>query len=174
MNKVKFSLLILGISGLLLSCTGGQQQSAAPKSVPVPSVHKKAEKVQPTVVQEEVKKPEYQVVGIRDPFQPFSGNTPGESGSSGDLSKIDPLQRLSLSQVYLVGIITGKKNKALIQESSGMGYIISEGALIGENNGIVTQIAKDTVTIKQHFKDYMGRVNTREVVLSLKKEEGVK
>ncbi|MCK7509136.1 MAG: hypothetical protein MZV70_37265 [Desulfobacterales bacterium] len=40
-----------------------------------------------------------------------------------------------------------------------MGYIITEGTLIGENNGIVTRVAKDGVTIKQHFKDYMGRVN---------------
>jgi Tfp pilus assembly protein PilP len=55
-----------------------------------------------------------------------------------------------------------------------MGFIITEGTLIGENNGIVTQVSKDGVTIKQHFKDYMGRVTTREVVLALKKEEGVK
>ena len=86
----------------------------------------------------------------------------------------DTLQRLSISQVYLVGVILTKQNRALIQDSSGMGYIITEGTLIGENSGIVTKIAKDGITIKQHFKDYMGRVTTREVVLALKKEEGVK
>lgn len=172
MNKIMYSLLIIGLSGILFACTGGQQGSTEVKSPSAPHVPKKAEKVQPIVVPEEVKKPEYQVVGVRDPFLPFEGVTPGESGV---LSKeSDPLQRLSLSQIYLVGVIIGKQSKALIQESSGMGYIISEGTLIGENNGIVTKIAKDGVTIKQHFKDYMGRVNTREVVLSLKKEEGEK
>jgi type IV pilus assembly protein PilP len=173
MNKIFYSLLILCLSVTLFACSG-EKKSAEPKTTLQPSVHKKVEKVQPILVQEEPKKPEYQVAGVKDPFQPFEGNTPGEGGITGDLSKVDPLQYLSLSQVYLVGIITGKKNKALIQDTSGMGYIISEGMLIGENNGIITKITKDNITIKQHFKDYMGRVNTREVLLSLKKEEGVK
>jgi Tfp pilus assembly protein PilP len=54
-----------------------------------------------------------------------------------------------------------------------MGYIIKVGTLIGENSGIVTKIEQDSVIVKQHFKDYMGRVNTREVILSLRKQEGV-
>jgi type IV pilus assembly protein PilP len=172
MKKVIHSLLILGLSVMLFACS--DQKPAEPKNAPLPSVHKKAEKIQPVLIQEEVKKPEYQVTGIRDPFHPFEGNTPGEGGITGDLSKMDPLQNLSLAQIYIVGIITGKKNKALIQDSSGMGYIVSEGMLIGENNGIITKVTKDGITIKQHFKDYMGRVNTREIELSLKKEEGVK
>jgi len=73
-----------------------------------------------------------------------------------------------------VGVILGKQSKALIQDTSGMGYIVGEGMLIGENNGVVTKITKDSVTVKQHFKDYMGRVTTREVVLALRKEEGGK
>lgn len=175
MNKIMYSLLIIGLSGILFACTGGQQGSTGAKSPSVAAAPKKVEKVQPIVVQEEAKKPEYQVAGVRDPFQPFAGSKPSEPGVSGELGKdIDPLQRLSLSQIYLVGVITGKQNKALIQESSGMGYIISEGTLIGDNNGIVTKITKDAIIITQHFKDYMGRVNTREVVLSLKKEEGEK
>jgi type IV pilus assembly protein PilP len=169
MKKIFYPLLILCLTATFIACSGGKQNE--PKNNQMPSVHKKVEKAQPIVVQEEPKKPEYQVTGVRDPFQPFEGNVPGEGG---DLSKFDPLQNISLSQVYLVGIITGKKNKALIQDSSGMGYIIGEGMLLGENNGIVTKITKDNVSVKQHFKDYMGRVNTREVVLSLKKEEGVK
>jgi type IV pilus assembly protein PilP len=112
------------------------------------------------------------VIGIRDPFQPFSGINPLDSAMGG-LSG-DPLQRLSVAQVYLVGVILGKQNRALIQDTSGMGYIVTEGTLVGENNGIVTKVTKDSVTVKQHFKDYMGRVSTREVVLALRKEEGVK
>jgi type IV pilus assembly protein PilP len=171
MKKLINSLLIAGLIGMLFACSGGHQSSEA-KKPGIQSVQKKTEKAQPIVIQEEAKKPEYQVTGVRDPFQPFEGINP--SGPTGDLSKIDPLQQLSLSQVYIVGVITGSKNKALIQDSSGLGYIVAEGMLIGENNGIITKITKEGVTIKQHFKDYMGRVNTREVVLSLKKEEGVK
>ncbi len=173
MKKIIYSLLIVGLSGLLFACTGGQQSPTTATSQTPPAVKKKAEMVKPVLVQEEEKKPEYQVTGVRDPFQPFQGITPGEAGPGGSMGP-DTLQRLSISQVYLVGVILTKQNRALIQDSSGIGYIITEGTLIGENSGIVTKIAKDGITIKQHFKDYMGRVTTREVVLALKKEEGVK
>jgi len=176
MNKILHSLLIIGLSLFLFSC-GQDKQSAAPAAkAQRPAVAKKADVVKPVLVQdEEQKKPEYQVIGIRDPFQPFSGINPMESGVGGEMGTgIEPLQRLSIAQVYLVGVILGKQHRALIQDTSGMGYIVIEGTLVGENNGIVTKITKDSVTVKQHFKDYMGRVSTREVVLALRKEEGVK
>jgi type IV pilus assembly protein PilP len=174
MKRIIHSLLIVPIIGVLFACPGCKQPST--ETIGQPSHHltrKKAEVVTPVIVQEEEKKSEYQIIGIRDPFQPFAGINPGELGQGGDKGP-DALQRLSISQIYLVGVILSKQNRALIQDSSGMGYIITEGILIGENNGIVTKVAKDGVTIKQHFKDYMGRVTTREVVLALKKEEGVK
>ncbi|HVN72582.1 MAG TPA: pilus assembly protein PilP [Desulfomonilia bacterium] len=174
MNKIISSLLIISLSGLLFCCTGGSQPPTGSTSpTPHAAAKKKAEVVKPVLVPLEEKKAEYQVIGIRDPFQPFEGINPGGRGPGGTRGP-DALQQLSLSQVYLVGVILSKQNRALIQDSSGMGYIITEGTLIGENNGIVTKIAKEGVTIKQHFKDYMGRVTTREVVLSLRKEEGVK
>lgn len=173
MNKVIRPLLIIFIAGALFACSESPKAPSAPAgATPKPAVQKKAEMVKPVLAQEEEqKKPEYQVIGIRDPFQPFMGITPeGIEPGKGP----DPLQRLNIAQVYLVGVIVGKQNKALIQDSSGAGYIVSEGTLLGENNGIVTKITKETVAIKQHFKDYMGRVNTREIVLALRKEEGVK
>ena len=175
MNKIMYSLLIVGLSGALFACSGGNQTSTV-ASTPIshPPVHqKKAEIVKPVLAPEEEKKPEYQVIGVRDPFQPFAGINPAGTKPGGSMGP-DTLQRLSLSQVYLVGVIMSKQNRALIQDSSGMGFIITEGTLIGENNGIVTKITKDSLTVKQHFKDYMGCVSTREVVLALRKEEGVK
>ena len=176
MKRVLYSLLIIGLSLLLFSCSPDKQPPSPATQAPSPTVAKKPEVVKPVIVQvEEQKKPEYQVIGIRDPFLPFSGINPMEAGVGGELGKgVDPLQRLSIAQVYLVGIILGKQNRALIQDTSGMGFIVTQGTLVGENNGIVTKITKDSVTVKQHFKDYMGRVSTREVVLALRKEEGVK
>jgi Tfp pilus assembly protein PilP len=174
MKNLRYSLLFIALSCILIVFTGCKQSSTGTNTAaPHPTAHKKAEVVKPIIVPEEEKKVEYQVTGVRDPFQPFEGINPGEAGPGGSMGP-DALQKLSISQIYLVGVILTKQNRALIQDSSGMGYIITEGTLIGENNGIVTKIAKDGVTIKQHFKDYMGRVTTREVVLALKKEEGVK
>jgi len=173
MNRILPSLLVIGLSLVLTSCDPDRQPASTAATAQQPVVSKKAEVVKPVLAQEEEqKKPAYQVIGIRDPFQPFSGINPLDSAMGG-LSG-DPLQRLSVAQVYLVGVILGKQNRALIQDTSGMGYIVTEGTLVGENNGIVTKVTKDSVTVKQHFKDYMGRVSTREVVLALRKEEGVK
>lgn len=165
--------LIVILSMCVVACSGEEQQSApAQKSPTVNTAVAKQEKVKPVLVPEEQKKPQYQITGIRDPFQPFARSTQGEL-SEEKSSITDPLQKLTLSQIELVGVILGKEKRALIEESSGMGFIIKEGTLIGENSGIVTSILKEGVTVKQHFKDYMGRVNTREVILSLRKQEGV-
>ncbi|HHO76873.1 MAG TPA: hypothetical protein ENN05_10660 [Deltaproteobacteria bacterium] len=171
MNKY-ISLAMILFLVCLCSCSGGGKSPAPETTQPKKVETQKKEKVKPVLIQEEKHKPEYMVSGTRDPFQPFELATPVNL-AMGDPSKItDPLQKLSLSQIELVGIIMGQTNRALVQESSGIGYIITPGTLIGENSGIVTKISLGGVTIKQHFKDYMGRVNTREVVLSLRKEEG--
>lgn len=175
MNKIIPPLLVIGLFLLVFSCSQNRQPAAPAAKAQLPAAAKTAPVVKPVLAPDETeKKPEYQVIGIRDPFLPFSGINPMESGALGDLGGVEPLQRLSIAQVYLVGVILGKQNRALVQDTSGMGYIVTEGTLVGENNGIVTKITKDSVTIKQHFKDYMGRVSTREVVLALRKEEGVK
>lgn len=169
--KGYLSVLIIIMSVAVVSCSKGNNQSQTSPGTSSNAGTAKQEKVTPVMVQEEQKKPEYQVIGIRDPFQPFLTSLTKEDEMKKGI--IDPLQRISLSQIGIVGVILGHDKRALIQESSGMGYIIKEGSLVGENSGIVTGIAADGVTIKQHFKDYMGRVNTREIVLSLRKEEGV-
>lgn len=161
---VALLLFALGMNG----CPTKAKQEGAGAKPGLPAEAKKAQQIKPVLVSEEKQRPEYVVVGVRDPFQAYEISKPEEVGATGT----DPLQRISLSQVELVGVILGKEPKALVQDNSKMGYIIKEGTLIGENSGIVTDISKNGVTIKQHFKDYMGRVNTREVVLSLRKEEG--
>ena len=161
------AIIVLSVS--IVGCSGGGSETSQPANKPLPKAAVAKQVIQPVLAPVEQKKPEYQVTGIQDPFLSFEKPITKE-----DLKTVkDPLQKLSLSQIIIVGVIMGKDKRALIQESSGMGFIVKEGSLVGENSGIVTSIKPDGVTIKQHFKDYMGRVNTREIVLSLKKEEGV-
>lgn len=162
--------LIIVLSVGLTACSRSGNEAQQSKPNPLSKTSTVQQKVKPVMVLEEQKKPEYQVTGMRDPFLSFEMPIANEEEKK---NITDPLQKLSLSQIGIVGVILGKDKRALVQESSGTGYIIKEGTLVGENSGIVTGITADGVTIKQHFKDYMGRVNTREIVLSLKKEEGV-
>jgi len=170
MNRMT-AIIALLVSVLVLSgCpskTGDKTAGSSAAAAKAPA--KTIQQIKPVLVTEEKPKPEYTVSGTRDPFQPYMIAKPEEMGGEKGL---DPLQRLMLSQVELVGVVMGKDPKALIQDTANMGYIIKEGTLIGENSGIVTDIQPTKVTIKQHFKDYMGRVNTREIVLSLRKGEG--
>jgi Tfp pilus assembly protein PilP len=169
MKKDILIALLIGITLIFSGCSG-KKETASVDSLSA-SKNKGVQKLKPVITQVQEPKMEYTVQGVRDPFQPF------EIIKLEDLSKMtaaDILQNVSLGQISLVGVILGKDPKALVQDASNMGFIVKEGMHIGENSGIVTQISSNGVTIKQHFKDYMGKVNTREVVLTLKKEEGEK
>ncbi len=169
MNKDILIAVLIGAALIFSGCTGKKEAaSVSSLSTPKPS---KIQNLKPVTTKVEEQKTEYTVQGVRDPFQPY------EIIRLDDRSKMttaDILQNITLGQVSLVGVILDKDPKALVQDASNTGYIIKEGMHIGENSGIVTKISSNGVTIKQHFKDYMGKVNTREVVLTLKKEEGEK
>jgi Tfp pilus assembly protein PilP len=169
MNKDILIAVLIGITLIFSGCSGKKDSTSA-KSLAA-AKPKIVQKLKPVTTQAEEQKKEYTVQGVRDPFQPY------EIIKLEDVSKMTPadiLQTLTLGQVSLVGVILGKDPKALVQDASNTGYIIKEGMHIGENSGIVTKISSNGVTITQHFKDYMGKFNTREVVLTLKKEEGEK
>jgi Tfp pilus assembly protein PilP len=169
MNKDILIAVFIGITLVFSGCTGKKEATSVNSlSTAKPN---KIQILKPVTTKVEEQKTEYTVQGVRDPFQPY------EIIRLDDRSKMtaaDILQNITLGQVSLVGVILDKDPKALVQDASNTGYIIKEGMHIGENSGIVTKISSNGVTIKQHFKDYMGKVNTREVVLTLKKEEGEK
>jgi Tfp pilus assembly protein PilP len=41
---------------------------------------------------------------------------------------------------------------------------------MGEDDGVVTKIEPDSITIQQHYQDYTGQFTTREVVMALKQD----
>jgi len=169
MNKKIIIVLLMLVSFAFSGCSGSKDENV---STGLPAAKKPVvQKVKPAAPSEEEQKTGYEVQGTRDPFQAY------EIIKLDDYSRMgtdEILQNVTLGQIALTGVILGNDPKALVQDASGTGYIIKEGMHVGENSGIVTKINKDGVTIKQHFKDYMGKVNTREVVLTLKKEEGEK
>jgi Tfp pilus assembly protein PilP len=170
MNRDILIAVLIGIVLAFSGCSGKKDTTSADNLLSArPKI---VQNLKPVVTQAQEPKTEYTVQGVRDPFQPY------EIIKLDDMSKkmtaADILQNITLGQITLVGVILDKDPKALVQDAGNTGYIIKEGMHIGENSGIVTKINSDGVTVTQHFKDYMGKVNTREVVLTLKKEEGEK
>jgi type IV pilus assembly protein PilP len=70
---------------------------------------------------------------------------------------LTPLQRIDLGQLKLVGVILSPTgNKALVEEPSGKGYIISRGTYVGTNFGRVSRVLKDKVIVEEEAEDFLS------------------
>jgi Tfp pilus assembly protein PilP len=84
-----------------------------------------------------------------------------------------PLERIDLSQLKLVAIVLAASgNRAMVEEASGKGYILSAGTYVGTNAGKVVKIDKDQVIVAEEFEDVMGNVKTRNTELKLPRPPG--
>ena len=84
-----------------------------------------------------------------------------------------PLERIDLSQLKLVGIIMASSgNRALVEESSGKGYVIKKGTYIGINSGKVVKIKIEKVVVEEEFEDVFGKTKLRQREIKLPKPPG--
>ncbi|MBS3778940.1 MAG: pilus assembly protein PilP [Desulfovermiculus sp.] len=111
-----------------------------------------------------------------DPFASFlrsQADTEKEGQNSG--RALSPLQQVAPSQLHLVGILDAQDNNsrlALVELPNGKGYILRPGTLIGRNEGIVTVITKDQVTIEEKQTTPWGEEVLHSVVLELPDSSG--
>ena len=108
----------------------------------------------------------YQPSGKRDPFfSPLHRVT--ETESVPDEART-PLQRLDLGQFKLVGVILDTSEpKALIEDNSGLGYIVTRGTLIGSRGGVIRAIESRRIVVEEHDVDFYGKRQVRERELNL-------
>jgi type IV pilus assembly protein PilP len=94
---------------------------------------------------------------VQTPVTPEEENVP-----------LTPLQTYDLSQLKLVAILVGTGDgRAMVEDAEGKGYIIHKGVYVGRNFGKVKAVLKDRVIIEERYKDYMGQVKSKEIVLQL-------
>jgi type IV pilus assembly protein PilP len=118
--------------------------------------------------------PIYDPTGKLDPFEPLYQDKP-VAVKKKQKKRIPqtPLERIDLSQLKLVGIILASSgNRALVEETTGKGYVIKTGTYIGTNSGKVVKIQKDKVIVEEEFEDVFGKIKTREKELKLPKPPG--
>jgi type IV pilus assembly protein PilP len=119
--------------------------------------------------------PLYDPTGKIDPFEPLIREKPVVAKKSKQIKRTPrtPLERIDLSQLRLVGIILAASgNRALVEESTGKGYVIKKGTYIGTNGGKIIQIQKEIVTVEEKFEDVFGKIQTRKRELKLPKPPG--
>jgi type IV pilus assembly protein PilP len=115
--------------------------------------------------------------GKVDPFEPFL-RVPEAEVSNEELEKLQirapqtPLEKFDLDQLKLTGILFSPvKIRALIEENSGKGYIVSEGTYVGNKGGQVTKIMNDRVVVEEKYLDVLGKIAVREIELKLRPDE---
>ncbi len=108
----------------------------------------------PEVNTENPLSPVLPVVRGRDPFRPFTlhnrrAPTPRE--------KLSPLERYDLGQLKLVGVIWDVKTpNAMVEDSTGLGYVVRIGTPIGMNEGKVKTIQQSGLVIEEFQYDFYG------------------
>jgi type IV pilus assembly protein PilP len=107
--------------------------------------------------------------GRRDPFGVV---LPSGKDTKEDLRNLPPLQRVSLSELNLIGIIWGGFGyTAMVQTSDGKGYTVRPGTRLGSNNGVVDSITTSAIIVHEHLTDVYGNRQVREIVMRLHPKE---
>jgi type IV pilus assembly protein PilP len=120
----------------------------------------------PTIpkVSEKSDGPRYAPGTRRDPFVPLPTKTETQKAKR----PLSPLEQFELAQLKLVGIVwDAKEPKAMVEDTSGLGYIIKIGTPIGAHEGKVKAIKPDEVVIEEHYTDFYGARKSREFNMKL-------
>ena len=109
----------------------------------------------------------------RDPFKPYAQMPAQQQGTKSKHAKgrvTDPLpiQKFDTERFRISGIITGmKENSALLVDPNGKGFVVKEGMLVGNNDGVVKRITSSTVEVEETFSDDKGKSRKRTIKLTL-------
>ena len=159
------ALLALGIL-ILGGCSeddDGGQAASARRQVFAPESEAGTEEV---VVTTEFR---YDTTDLPDPFRSYVRRNQVEPE---DLLR-SPLERFDLSQLMVTGIIWGSKRpRALIEDPTGKGYIVDEGAGIGKNKGRIVRIDDNRVIVKETYVDFQNKATSKEVEMHLYERHG--
>jgi type IV pilus assembly protein PilP len=117
-------------------------------------------------------RPRYSALGKRDPFRPMGfGIAAAKVPPHCREENLSPLQQVNISQLKLVGIVWNiGEPRAMVEDSSGLGYAIKLGTPIGEcqYDGKVKAISPREVVIEEKIRDpIFGTRKTREVNMKL-------
>jgi type IV pilus assembly protein PilP len=122
----------------------------------------------------------YDPKGRFDPFEPLFKEEPeaapvAQSNKSERKRRIPqtPLERIALSQLKLSAIIRAPSgNRALVEDATGKGYVVTNGTYIGLNSGKVVQITRDRIVVEEEIENVLGELTLKNSELKLQKPAG--
>lgn len=111
----------------------------------------------------------YDASGKRDPFRPLFLL---RRSAAETVEPLTPLQRYEIGQLRLVGVIYDlAPPRAMVEDSSGLGFIVTPGTAIGPNGGVVTAIRPRQMVVEEWQTDVIGQRHKKEFVLDLPSDE---
>ncbi|HKI75277.1 MAG TPA: pilus assembly protein PilP [Pseudomonadales bacterium] len=147
-----------------------------PTSTPGNTADDVQDEAVPEAMRHAVKGPDIDFKNLRDPFKSYL-STVAERGqqllrerlSSISNRKREELENFDLGTLKLVAIYKiGEKRVAMIQDSSGKGYVVKRGNYMGKNNGRIEKIDNENVYLVEQVLNPAGEVTDRQVTLTLK------
>ena len=105
----------------------------------------------------------------RDPFRSFVElRDPAETVRKAPTRPLTPLERYSLDQLRLVGVVGGGSvDKALLEDDVGKGYVVGVGTAVGNQGGKIVSIRPDRIVIQETVTDPLGEERARNIVKRL-------
>lgn len=163
--------LIVALIGLAAAALQAQPEAVpggTDTTAEIPAAVEEAVVVEEGVVEEGVAE-EPGAAPQRDPFRPFTLDLRPDVDASEILT---PLQRYELRQLKVVGVLSDlDPPRAMLEDNSGMGYIVSPGTAIGRRGGVVTAIEPRQVIVEEPMLDFYGREQVNRVVLAMPEED---
>lgn len=116
---------------------------------------------------------------IFDPFMPaatVSSDPEANTLQTAIEERLPPLQRIELNQIRLVAVVVPESGgrTALVEDSTGIGYIVQVGTPIGRKNGRVVAIHGDRLEVEEKVKNFMGEDKSRIAEIRLYQGEGAR
>ncbi|MCK4378782.1 MAG: pilus assembly protein PilP [Deltaproteobacteria bacterium] len=112
----------------------------------------------------------YDSLGKPDPFRPFINFNAIERPIPTEEPKT-PLERYSLNQFKLVGILLADKHFAMVEDPEQISYTIIEGEKLGNLSGTVEEIRENEIIIAEPYLDIYDQQQIRKITLKLHVEE---
>jgi len=113
----------------------------------------------------------YDPEGRRDPFRSYEWEY--MKGELAHAQQSGPLEQYDLAQLQLVGVVWNVgRARALVQDPSGMSYVVAAGARMGKNEGQVMRIDDNLVVVREHYVDLYGNESTKDVEMRIRASDG--
>lgn len=174
MNRTgRLIMVSLAVAVLIFSALSGCKKSSAPPAAPA----QQAEPAKPELqaegeVQEAAKNDKgyvYDRKDRRDPFMPLI-EVAKKTEKKDEKRVMGTLASYDIGDFQVLAIAKkGNRRYALLLAPGNRSFTVYEGTVLGFHNGKVEKITDNQVIIIEHIENYLGKIESRQLILELHK-----